>query len=165
MAKGRCPSEKTEIPTRLRLSNFHPIYNHGRIMAKTFMQMASDAMEQVPSLSPAEAQRRLRENPDAMLIDVRDLSRIRETGMASGAVAVSAGTLPVRADKELPEDFRDPRLQDRSRPVMTICDMGPMAAISAKTLKEMGFTDVAYVDGGMQAWKDAEFPTEEPRDQ
>jgi rhodanese-related sulfurtransferase len=134
-------------------------------MTKTFMQMASDAMEQVPSLSPAEAKRRLRENPDAMLIDVRDLSRIRETGMASGAVAVSAGTLPVRADKELPEGFRDPRLQDRSRPVMTICDMGPMAAISAKTLKEMGFTDVAYVDGGTQAWKDAELPTEEPRDQ
>jgi len=135
------------------------------IMAKTFMEMASDAMGEVSAVSPEEAQRRLRENPDAMLIDVRDLERIRATGMAAGAVPVSAGTLPIRADQELPEDFRDPRLQDRSRPVMTICDMGPMAAISAKTLQEMGFTDVAFVEGGTQAWKDAELATEVPAEQ
>ena len=131
-------------------------------MAKTFMQMASDAMSQVPSLSPEEAQRRLRENPDTVLIDVRDMARIRTTGMAAGAAPISAGTLPLRADQELPEEFRDPRLQDRSRSVMTICDAGPMSAISAKTLKDMGFTDVAFVEGGTQGWKDAGLPTEEP---
>jgi rhodanese-related sulfurtransferase len=135
---------------------------HGDIMARTFMQMANDAMGQVPSVSPQEAQRRLRQDSDALLIDVRDLSRIRATGMAAGAVPVSAGTLPVGADLELPEAFRDPRLQDRSRPVMTICDMGPMAAISANTLKEMGFTNVAYVEGGTEAWKEADLPTDTP---
>jgi len=134
-------------------------------MAKTFMQMASDAMSAVPSLSPEEAQRRLRENPDAVLLDVRDMARIRTTGIASGAAPISAGTLPLRADQELPEEYRDPRLQDRSRPVMTICDAGPMSAISAKTLKEMGFTDVAFVEGGTQAWKDAGLPTEQPSEQ
>ena len=131
-------------------------------MAKTFMQMASEAMAAVPAVSPGEARERLRRDPDALLVDVRDLSRIQSTGMAAGAVPISAGTLPVRADHELPEEFRDPRLQDRSRPVMTICDLGPMSAISARTLKEMGFADVAYVKGGTQAWKDAGLPTEEP---
>lgn len=48
---------------------------------------------------------------------------------------------------------------------MTICDLGPMSAISAQTLKEMGFTDVAPVEGGMQACKDAGLPTEEPPEQ
>jgi rhodanese-related sulfurtransferase len=134
-------------------------------MAKTFMQMASDAMGAVPSLSPEEAQRRLSENPDSVLVDVRDMTRIRTTGMAAGAAPISAGTLPLRADQELPEEYRDPRLQDRSRPVMIICDAGPMSAISAQTLKEMGFTDVAYVEGGTQAWKDAGLPTEEPHEQ
>jgi rhodanese-related sulfurtransferase len=134
-------------------------------MAKTFMQMASDAMSQVPSISPKEAQRRLRENPDSMLIDVRDLARIRTTGMAVGAAPISAGTLPLSADQELPEEFRDRRLQDRSRSVMTICDAGPMSAISAKTLKDMGFSDVAFVEGGTQGWKDAGLPTEAPTEQ
>jgi rhodanese-related sulfurtransferase len=132
------------------------------MMAKTFMQMASEAMAAVPSVSPEEARRRLEQNPNALLVDVRDRARIRATGMAAGAVPISAGTLPVGADQELPEQFRDRRLQDRSRPVMTICDLGPMSAISAKTLKDMGFADVAYVAGGTQAWKDAGLPTKEP---
>ena len=131
-------------------------------MAKTFMQMASEAMADVPSVEPREAHRRLQEDPKALLVDVRDLSRIRATGMAAGAAPISAGTLPLRADQEVPEAFRDERLQDRSRPIMTICDQGPMSAISAKTLKEMGFTDVVFVKGGTQGWKDARLPTEQP---
>ena len=132
-------------------------------MAKTFMQMASEAMAEVPAVTAEEAQRRLQQKPNPLLIDVRDRARIGATGMAAGAVPISSGSLPVRADQELPEEFRDPRLQDRSRPLMTICDLGPMSAISAKTLKDMGFSDVAYVKGGTQAWKDAGLPIEELR--
>ena len=84
--------------------------------------------------------------------------------MVAGAIAVSAGTLPFSADNEVPEAWRDPRLQDRTRPVITVCDLGPMSAMAAKTLKDMGFTDVAYVEGGTQAWKDAGLPTEPPAD-
>jgi rhodanese-related sulfurtransferase len=131
------------------------------MMAKTFMQMASEAMAEVPGISPEEARRQLERNPNTLLVDVRDRARIRATGMATGAVPISAGTLPVGADQELPEQFRDQRLQDRSRPVITICDLGPMSAISARTLKEMGFADVAYVQGGTQAWKDAGLPLQE----
>jgi rhodanese-related sulfurtransferase len=125
---------------------------------KTFMQMATEAMTEVRSVTPQGAQDRLRQNSDALLIDVRDLADRRTTGMAAGAAAISAGMLPVRADRELPEEWRDTRLQDRSKPIITICDLGPMSAISAKALKDMGFTDVAFVEGGLQGWKDAGLP-------
>ncbi len=46
--------------------------------------------------------------------------------------------------------------------MITICDLGPMSAISARTLKEMGFADVAYVQGGTQAWKDTGLPVDQP---
>ncbi len=36
-----------------------------------------------------------------------------------------------------------------------------MAALGASTLKEMGFTNVTYMDGGMKAWKEAGLPTME----
>ena len=133
-------------------------------MAKTFMQMASEAMAEVQSVSPEEARRRLREDPNTLLIDVRDLAMIRETGMAEGAIPISNGALPLRADRELPEAYRDERLQDRSRPVLTICGAGPMSAMGAKTLKDMGFENVAYVEGGTQAWQEAGLPTGQPRD-
>ena len=132
-------------------------------MAKTFMQMASEAMAEVPSVSPEEARQRLQDAPNTLLIDVRDLDMIRETGMAEGAIPISNGALPLRADQEVPESLRDERLQDRSRPVLTICGMGPMSAIGAKTLKDMGFENIAYVEGGTQAWQEAGLPTAPPQ--
>jgi rhodanese-related sulfurtransferase len=129
-------------------------------MAKTFMQMAQEAMAEVPGISPRETQRRLREEPDALLIDVRDAADVPSTGIAPGGINVSLGMLPVRADLELPREFRDERLQDRSRPIVTTCQIGPNAARGAQLLKDMGFTNVAYMEGGMQAWTEAGLPTE-----
>ena len=133
-------------------------------MARTFMQMASEAMAEVTPISPAETQQCLDDRPDSVLIDVRDLADRRASGMAAGAIPISAGYLPIRADQELPVDWRDERLQDRARPVMTICETGALSAIAAKTLKEMGFRDVAYVEGGTQGWKAAGLPTVPPPD-
>ncbi len=39
-----------------------------------------------------------------------------------------------------------------------------MSTIAAKTLKEMGFTNVTSLEGGTQAWKAAGLPTESPPD-
>ncbi len=79
---------------------------------------------------------------------------------APNMVNISLGTLPIRADLEVPEERRDPRVQDRSRQVITTCGLGNLAAMGARLLKEMGFTNVAYMEGGMQAWKDAGLPTD-----
>ncbi len=134
------------------------------MMAKTFMQMVAEAEAEVPGIGAEEAQRRRQDNPATVIVDVRDLAERRASGMVAGAIPISTGKLPIAADTEVPEDWRDPRLQDRSTPVITVCDIGPMSAIAAKTLKEMGFTDVAYLEGGTQAWKEAGLPTEPPSD-
>jgi rhodanese-related sulfurtransferase len=44
--------------------------------------------------------------------------------------------------------------------VITHCVIGPLEAMSAKTLKDMGFTNVAYIEGGIEAWKQAGLPGE-----
>ncbi len=129
-------------------------------MAKTFMQMAPEAMAEVPGISPAETQRRLQEDSNALLVDVRDAADIPVTSIVPGGVNVSLGMLPVRADLELPEEYTDPRVQDRSRQIITTCVLGPNGAIGARLLKEMGFTNVDFMEGGMQAWKDAGLPTD-----
>ena len=129
-------------------------------MAKTFMQIVQEAKSEVPGVSPVEAQRRLQADHNALLIEVRDAGNIPETEIAPNAVNVSLGTLPIRADLEVPEQARDPRLQDRSRQIITTCGLGNLAAMGARLLKEMGFTNVVYMEGGMKAWKDAGLPTE-----
>jgi rhodanese-related sulfurtransferase len=129
-------------------------------MAKTFMQMAQEAMAEVEGVAPQEVQQRLDQDPDALVVDVRDAEDVPSTGLAARGLNVSLGMLPVKADQELPEEWRDPRLQDRSRQIIVTCQTGENAARGGKLLKEMGFTNVSYMEGGMEAWKAAGLPTE-----
>jgi rhodanese-related sulfurtransferase len=129
-------------------------------MAKTFMQMAEEAMAEVEGVAPQEAQQRLDQDPGALVVDVRDAEDLPSTGLAARGLNVSLGMLPVKADQELPEEWRDSRLQDRSRQIIVTCQTGENAARGGKLLKEMGFTNVSYMEGGMEAWKAAGLPTE-----
>jgi rhodanese-related sulfurtransferase len=130
-------------------------------MAKTFGQLVSDARENIPLVTPEDVQKMLEDNPNTLIVDVRDAWNIRETGIISGAIPISVGMLAVRADHVLPEHYRDQRLQDRTRPIITTCNVGAMASLGAKTLKDMGFTDVYILDGGTNAWKAAGLPIKE----
>jgi rhodanese-related sulfurtransferase len=129
-------------------------------VGKTFMQMVDEAKAEVQPVNAQEAARRLKEDRKALIVDVRDADEVRQAGAIPGALNVSLGMLPVRADLQLPEQFRNQELQDRSRPVITTCALGLNAARGAKVLKEMGFTNVSYIEGGLKAWKEAGLPTE-----
>jgi rhodanese-related sulfurtransferase len=131
-------------------------------MARTFNQMAAEAMAQVEVISPAEAHRRLQEDPRTLVIDVRDAADVAGTGTVPGAINVSLGTLTYGADQEVPDSWRDPRLADRSRPVIVTCILGPLGAIGGKLLDDMGFEDVSILEGGVQGWLDAGYSTAPP---
>jgi rhodanese-related sulfurtransferase len=133
-------------------------------MPRTFNQMVDEAAAAVPAISPEEAKRRQEQDPRTLIVDVRDFLDRRASVMIAGSVPISAGTLAFKADHEVPEDWRDPQLQDHSVPVITACDLGPMSAIAAKTLKDLGFADVSYIEGGVEAWKAANLPTEPASD-
>lgn len=129
-------------------------------MAKTFNQMVSEAKSEVQGLSPQEVQQRVRQNPKLLLIDVREPDDLAATGAVPGAVNVPLGVLPIKADLELPEALRDQRLQDREQEVVVTCGAGGQGALGAKTLKDMGFTNVRYLEGGIRGWTEAGLPTE-----
>lgn len=127
-------------------------------MAKTFMQMVGEAKAEVPSATPQETQQRQKNG--ALVVDVREPEGIKETGAIPGSLNVPLGMLPIKADQELPEAMREPKLQDRDQEIVVTCAAGGQAALGAKTLKDMGFTNVSYVEGGTRGWKDAGLPTE-----
>ena len=129
-------------------------------MAKTFNQMVVEAMAEVPVISPVEAHRRMQEDPRTLVIDPRDAADIPATGIISKAMNISYGALTYKADNELPPEWREPELEDRSRPIITACESGELGALAGKLLKDMGFSNVSILEGGTQAWKDAGFPTQ-----
>jgi rhodanese-related sulfurtransferase len=127
---------------------------------KTFNKTVAEAMAQVPVISAEEAHRRIQRDPRTLVIDPRDAAGIAATGMIPGAMNISYGALTYKADKELPSEWREPELADRSRPIITACGIGPLGALAGKLLKDMGFTNVSILKGGTQAWKDAGYPTQ-----
>jgi rhodanese-related sulfurtransferase len=131
-------------------------------LALTFKDMVAAARADVPGLKPDEARQKMRENPNTLVIDVQDAVDAGACGLIPGGINISLGMLPIRADLELPEALRSKELQDRSRPVLVTCGAGGQAALGAQLLKRMGFTDVAYIDGGTAAWKAMGLPVEAP---
>lgn len=132
-------------------------------MAKTFSQMAAEAYDHVRAITPEVAYRHMQRDPSTLVIDVRDATDIATTGTIPGARTISLGSLTYKADQEVPEDWRDPVLKDRSRPIIVTCILGPLGAIAGKLLHDMGFTDICILEGGVQAWIKAGYPTEQPK--
>jgi rhodanese-related sulfurtransferase len=130
-------------------------------MAKTFIQMANEAMAEAHAVSVEEALRELEDNPDALLVDVRDADEVQATGLGVGAINAPGRSIAWKACQEFEEEYREPALQDRSRRILTTCGSSPCyrGATAANLLTEMGFTDVSYVEGGMNALLAAGLPT------
>lgn len=129
-------------------------------MAKTFMQRVEDAQAEIPVISVDEARQRMQADPNTAVIDAGDAADIAQSGIIPGGHHVSLGTLLYKADHSLPEDWRDPVFADKDRPIITTCQIGAMASIAAKELKDLGYTNVSILDGGTDGWTNAGQPTE-----
>jgi rhodanese-related sulfurtransferase len=123
----------------------------------TFNRMAAAAFRAVPAYKPAEVYHRIQHEPELLVIDVQDAAAVAQAGTLPGAVNLSYGSLTFLADHELPEAWRDPRLADHARPIVTTCGMGPLGALGGKLLHDMGFSQVGFLEGGVQAWREAGF--------
>src|SRR3712207_2753488 len=121
-------------------------------MPMTYMQMVAEAQAAVPAITARDVYQAAQHNPHLLIVDLCDVEDTGTTGVIPQALNISLGMLPIRADQELPEPLRHPPLQDRSRLVITTCETGYHAALGARLLKQIGFTDVRYMQGGMQAW-------------
>lgn len=125
-------------------------------MEKTFEEKYAEAKANVPALSPQHAHQYRQGNPDVVFIDPRDESDIKATtGIIPNALNVSLFDLKAIPDCDLPTD-----LTDRSRAIIASCQGGPMGALAAYALKQRGYKNVKFIDGGTQAWLDAGYPTD-----
>jgi hypothetical protein len=87
-------------------------------MAKTWNDMVDEAKAQTTAVTPVEAQQKLQNDPDALLIEVRDKDVVPEGQRTPETLMISLGFLPFRADLEVAESMREPLLADRSRQIM-----------------------------------------------
>ena len=102
----------------------------------------------------------MKEDDNLVILDVSDKETVEDRGFVPGAVNISLGTLYYKADSEVPDDYKDERIQDRDKKVVMTCSIGACAAIGGKLLKDMGFKDVVLLEGGVEAWKKSGYDIE-----
>ena len=122
---------------------------------KTANEFLEEANAVVPRISP-EAGIEKHKAGGSVFVDVRDSGDIAKTGTIAGAVLVNRGMMEFRADETHP--LHDPNLK-KDADIVLVCGAGGQAALSGKTLVDMGYQSVSNV-GGIAAWKDAGGPME-----
>lgn len=126
--------------------------------AGTAKQLVAEAREQIENLGPEQLREELQRD-DVVLVDLREQSERDAAGAIPGAVHVPRGLLEFAADPSLPS-YR-PEL-DPDRRIVLHCAVGGRSALAARTLTEMGYADVAHLDGGFDGWRDSGGAVERP---
>jgi len=88
-----------------------------------------------------------------IFLDVREPDEY-EQGTVPGAIHIPRGHLEFQVEG---------RLVDKAAPIIVYCAGGIRSAFSAKTLGDLGYTDVVSVDGGFNRWKDEGRPWVTPQ--
>lgn len=114
---------------------------------KTAAQMVADARASIDNLTPDQVEAELASG-HAVLVDVRDADE-RAAGAIPGSLHAPRGKLEFLADPASP--MHKPGLEPERR-VILHCASGGRSALSAMTLRQLGYTDVAHLEGGMRAW-------------
>jgi molybdopterin/thiamine biosynthesis adenylyltransferase/rhodanese-related sulfurtransferase len=109
----------------------------------SFRELLQQTKKQIREVDTAAADE-LRTQPGAVVLDVREPDEY-EQGAIPGALHIPRGQL---------ESNIEARVTDRATPLIVHCAGGTRSAFAAKTLQEMGYTDVVSVAGGFNKWKD-----------
>ncbi len=121
-------------------------------MAKTYSDMMADVRSSVRLVSLDELKRKLENGKGFTLVDVREKEEFR-AGYIPGAVHVPRSYLEMQAEQKLP---------NKSAEIVLYCAGGNRSAFAAKTLAELGYTNVSSANPGFIRWKDLKYPIEEP---
>jgi rhodanese-related sulfurtransferase len=124
--------------------------------SKTAAQLVAEAKQRVTNLTVDDVAAE-RESSDPLIVDVREPAEREEHGSIPGAISAPRGMLEFWADPSSPYHRTE---FDPNRRVILHCAAGGRSALAADTLQQLGYTDVAHLDGGFTAWKEAGQPTE-----
>lgn len=112
-------------------------------MNRTAAEMVAEAKSRVVNLSIDQVAAEV-EKGDVLLVDLREPSELAEKGRIPGSTWVPRGMLEFRADPTSPYHQKG---FDPDRRVIVHCASGGRSALAAAALQEMGYTNVAHLDG------------------
>ena len=115
-----------------------------------FLKIVNDSKSRIKEVTVDETLGRLKSNPDAKLVDVRE-DHEWDAAHAAGAIHLGKGIIERDIEATVP---------DQSTELILYCGGGYRSALAADVLQQMGYTNVWSMAGGWKAWKESGAPVE-----
>ena len=109
----------------------------------SFRELLAQTKAQIREVDTAGAAEQIETKPTPVVLDVREPDEY-EQGALPGAVHIPRGHLESQVEN---------RVQDHDAPIVVYCAGGTRSAFAAKTLTDLGYTDVVSMAGGFNKWK------------
>lgn len=115
-----------------------------------FLKLVDEVRKRVNECTVADAKARLDRGEPLYFIDVREDHEFAKDH-ARGARHLGKGVLERDIETVVP---------DKRASIILYCGGGYRSALAADALRQMGYTNVVSMDGGIKAWRDAGYPLE-----
>ena len=121
---------------------------------KTASQLVTEAKARICNLTVEQTASEI-ETGNVVVVDLREPGELAEQGAIAGAVHAPRGMLEFYADPSSPYHRSE---FDPSARTILYCASGGRSALACDLLRQLGYADLAYLDGGLKAWKAAGRP-------
>jgi rhodanese-related sulfurtransferase len=117
---------------------------------KPSQDLVSEANQLIETLDSFKVKSMV-DNNECVLIDVRDIRELWKEGTVKNSKHIPRGMLEFWLDPKS-SYFKESKF-DLNKKIILFCALGMRSALATKSLVEMGFTNVAHVNGGFDALK------------
>ena len=117
---------------------------------KSSQFLVEEALKSIETLSSSEV-KSLYEKKEISLIDVRDIRELWKEGTIENSKHIPRGMLEFWLDPES-SYYKANKIKDMKKMVL-FCALGWRSALATKSLMDMGFENVAHVEGGFDSLK------------
>ena len=120
-------------------------------MTRSAGELVKEAKAQIANLTVEQVATELTKGGVA-LVDIREPEERVQNGAIHGAISAPRGMLEFYADPTSP--YHRPEFDPSAR-IILYCASGGRSALATHTLQQMGYLNIAHLDGGIKAWKEA----------
>jgi len=109
---------------------------------KTVTQLLEEAMREITAISSKNLDDIIKKDEPIVILDVREKEEIN-LGKIKNSLFIPRGMLEFLVEIKIPE---------KTSKVIIYCAKGPRSALAGKTLKTIGYSNVSYLEGGLNEW-------------
>jgi rhodanese-related sulfurtransferase len=117
-------------------------------VSATADELVAQARQRISRIGPAELEPLTAAG--GLIVDIRPVAQRAEEGELPGALIIERNVLEWRLDPS--GDHRIPQVKGYEQPVVVVCSEGYASSLAADTVRALGYTHAADLEGGYQAW-------------